>query len=138
MGIKEVAGIALLLVSLGVLGYTFYEGSIKGMIGCEKLEAKLLINTSNGLKTCIIPGPLVCNKTAEEAFVSKVSKLKGGAAPGSCNTTGRVKDVEIVKHSVDSPEALMTVLAWIGLIVGPWLAFGETPTAVSVGRKRRR
>ena len=134
MGIRQAVGIVMLVASLIVLAYAFYLGAVKGMIGCERLSAQLLVETGNKTVTCTIPGPLVCDKKGVDAFSAKMMALKGKTPPSSCNARGVVRNVKIVRKPVDSLEADMVVAAWMGLIVGPWLAFGETPT--TVGRAR--
>ena len=53
---------------------------------------------------------------------STLAKLKAEAGKGARLTP------------VDTPVAVGVVLAWMGLLVGPWLAFGEKPSSVRIAR----
>ncbi len=108
MGARRVLGAALTVASLLVLAYVFYEGALAGMIGCAKVVAVLSNNSKKVLGTA-------CD-------ASTLSRLEKEAA--------ELHAVKVLRVPVDTPEALAATLAWMGLIVGPWLAFGEKPTVI--------
>ena len=111
MGARKALGVALTVASLAVLAYIFYKGAVAGMIGC----AKVIAMEPSGAKKVV---GVACDS-------STLSKLEEQAKASGAS-------VRVVP--VDTPEALAATLAWMGLIVGPWLAFGEKPVAVGGGR----
>ncbi|AEM38154.1 hypothetical protein Pyrfu_0282 [Pyrolobus fumarii 1A] len=138
MGIKRALGIALTLASLAVLAYSFYVGATRGMIGCVSLQATIEAKLGDEVYKCTIQGPTTCRASTIDEFSSKVSQLKGltiGDVKGAqCNgevpKDAIVTSVKVMKKPVDTPLAGATVAAWMGLLIGPWLAFGEAPAGL--------
>ena len=106
MGLKRVIGAVLTLASLLYLAYAFTLGASRGMIGCVAVEVQLGKNNVTRVG-------VACNTTA-------LKKLEQVAS-----SEYNVSKPKLVP--VDTPIALGTVLAWLGIVVGPWLALGEKP-----------
>ena len=166
MGIRQAVGIVMIVASLAILGYYFYVGAAKGMIGCYTPTPTLyvaitnttttVVNSTTTIKTittttqCSLPSSMICgNRTiicnaVQEKILPNCSKrmrvFVGRTPPPACSITrtalgAKVVKAALVKKPLNTMGSLLVVAAWMGLIVGPWLAFGETPT--TVGKARR-
>ncbi len=135
MGARKAAGIAVTLLSLLTLAYVFAAGLANGMIGCAKPVLQLTIKTGDGAKTCIVPGAVACDSRSLAAEKARLAKLgeeaKQGKLPAECGVEGEATSYKVVVTPVDSSIAVATVAAWMGLLVGPWLAFGERPSSIN-------
>ncbi len=135
MGARRAAGLALTAVSLVVLVYVLYSGAVNGMIGCAKPVLQLQVETGKGVKVCSIAGSVACSSASLSAEKQRLAELgesvKGGQPPSECSVEGTVKGYKVVVTPVDSSVAVATVAAWMGLLVGPWLAFGERPSRIA-------